>query len=1185
MYKDLDTDEETTVELATVDSKAGEWTDISASYKAPANTYEYLLTLTTDTTNDFKFDDVKVTEKVGSSAKAATAIGLKDEFANYFRVGNILNGGTVQNSGITANIIKDCNAIECENETKPDATIDRSNCSGTNVAVSLRSCAAIMDFCINNNISFRGHTLVWHSQTPSWFFKEGFSDNGNYVDKNTMNARMESYIKNMFGAIKSQYPALDLYAYDVCNECISDDANRTKNNGGSRVPGDNALQNDGSSAWVKVYGDNSFVRQAFTYARKYAPAGCDLYYNDYNEYWDHKRDAIYDMCKSLYNDGLLDGVGMQSHINADYGGFSGVEAYVTAMKKYLSIGCDVQITELDISTEGGKYSLDDQAKKYKAIFQAAVDWNSNPQSGGRVTLVQVWGPNDANSWVATDRATGKSNSPLLHDKNNQPKAAYNAVASIIPSSEWGDGSSYSGDGEVKKPEPNEFGWYFQHGFEGTTNDWEARGASKIQTSGRTAFVGSEALLVQDRTASWNGASYALSSRKFTPGESYSFSANVEYFDGADVDTFMMKLQYTNAEGKTCYDEIASEKVPKGQWVQLANTSYKIPADATNMSIYIETAANDDEVYNNFYIDEVIGAVDGTGIKGADPVVIKEVSLGDVDFDGAITVFDLIAARKGFTDGFTDATAKKCADVDQSGKFEVEDLVLLQNYLLGKITKFPVAEKTVDTGALEKVFSSVTIADSWKKDGENNPMTTQRFGADPGWMVYDGRLYIYTTNDAFEYYTDGRLQINTYDSGTINCVSTADMVNWTDHGAIPVADKNGRTTNGAAKWAGAAWAPDACWKMIDGKPKFFLYFANSGGGIGVLTADSPTGPWTDPIGKALIDWSTPGCQGVVWMFDPGVYYDEETDEAYIAFGGGVDNKDKANPQTGRIAKLSKDMVSLNGSAVTMETPYLFEDSSLIKINGTWYYSYCTNWNVPWGNNTNGVSFGSGEICYMTSKNPLGPWTSSQLAGKVLPGTGVVDKGGNNHHSIICFKDKYYVAYHARTQAIRMGITAIDKNNPNDRSKDSSDGNYRSTQINEASYNPSTGKITCDITMEGCKQIESLDPYSKVQAETMSNQSKGISVNGLYDTTVKGKKGDWIKVSGAALSKGVDSITVKGKGGAVKFCAGSPKGDVIGYAELESSMKEITVPSVSSVSGNKDIYLVFSDDTELDYWYFS
>ena len=161
-----------------------------------------------------------------------------------------------------------------------------------------------------------------------------------------------------------------------------------------------------------------------------------------------------------------------------------------------------------------------------------------------------------------------------------------------------------------------------------------------------------------------------------------------------------------------------------------------------------------------------------------------------------------------------------------------------------------------------MFSGLNLAKSWKYDGENNPLTTQRFGADPGWLVYNDRLYLYTTNDAFEYLNDGRMRINTYDSGTINCVSTDDMINWTDHGPMPIAARNGRTKNGVASWAFAAWAPDACCKMFNGKPKFYLFFANSGGGIGVVMSDSPTGPWKDPIGGALLSHNTPNCSDVV-----------------------------------------------------------------------------------------------------------------------------------------------------------------------------------------------------------------------------------------------------------------------------------------------------------------------------------
>ena len=1186
LYTDYDTNESTEVELITEDVKGGEWTNLSENFKAPENSYEFKITITTDSTNDFSFDEVLITEQRSANVAyaAPSGKGLKDEFANYFRVGNILNRGTVNNSTIKARLLLDHNAIECENEAKPSDTMVQNGSTDTNIKVSLSNAASIIDFCIKNHLAFRGHTLVWHSQTPEWFFHTGFNTNNGYVNASTMNQRMESYIKNMFNAYATQYPSLNLYAYDVCNEVVYDG---TARNGGARPTSGNDR-----SSWVAVYGGNSFVETAFKYARQYAPKTCKLFYNDYNEFSGDKQNCIINTILSpLKQKGLIDGMGMQSHMDCSASNAWGCTVdYLNAMDKYLALGIEVQVTELDLSTSAGKYSLQDQATKYKAIFQHCVDVNSSGKYPGRVTLVQVWGPDDNNSWVGTDRNTGKSNAPLLYDKSNpaQPKLAYNAITSIIPDSQWGDGSKVNGEFVIKPIEPDSNGYYFHHKFEGSTEDWETRFCEEILTSGRTAYAGSEALLVKGRTAGWNGAKYPISSNPFEPGKEFSFSANVMYLDGNnETDTFMMKLQYTGADNETYYDEIASGTAPKGEWLQLANKNYKIPEGATDMAIYIETASNDSDEYNNFYIDEVIGAVAGTEIKGAGQPVVRTLMLGDLDFDGAITGFDLVLQRRGVIKGsFADDLTKKAADVDKSGKVEINDVVLLQQYLLRKITEFPVAEKVIDTGAMENLFKTISVNSSWKKDGENNPLSTQRYGADPGWMVYKDRLYIYTTNDAHETYSDGRLQINTYNSGTINCVSTADMVNWTDHGAIPVADRNGRTSNGAAKWAGAAWAPDACWKTINGKDKFFLYFANSGGGIGVLTADSPTGPWTDPLGKAMIDWSTPGCSGVVWMFDPGVYYDPTTDEAYIAWGGGVDNKDKANPKTGRIAKLSSNMTSIEGTAVTMETPYLFEDSSLIKIGDTWYYSYCTNWNVPWNNSTNGVSFGSGEICYMTSKNPLGPWTSSQLAGKVLPGTGAVDNGGNNHHSIIYFKNKYYVAYHTRQKAIRMGLTFIDGAHPNDRSKDSKDGNYRSTHINEASFNPSTGKITCNIDMKGCSQIESLNPYTKVQAETMSNQSKNISVNGLMDTTVHGSKGEWTKVSGVNFNNGSDQITIRASaknGAAVKICTGSPTGDVIGYAEIEagSNMQEVTVP-VNTVSGTKDVYFVFSNDIDFDWW---
>lgn len=235
--------------------------------------------------------------------------------------------------------------------------------------------------------------------------------------------------------------------------------------------------------------------------------------------------------------------------------------------------------------------------------------------------------------------------------------------------------------------PNEYGWYFADGFEGDTCDWNIRGAGSIITSGRTSYVGDESLLVKDRTNAWNGASKTLS-RAFKAGNEYSFSANVMYFDGSATDNFYLKLEYTDANGDKKYDTIAQATAIKGEWVQLANKNYKIPANASDLRIYIETA----ETTNNFYIDEVIGAVAGTIIIGAGES--QNLILGDINSDGCINVFDYIIAKRGLVNGFSKSSEKVLADVDQNEDFNVDDIILIQKFILGQINEFPVAEKPV-----------------------------------------------------------------------------------------------------------------------------------------------------------------------------------------------------------------------------------------------------------------------------------------------------------------------------------------------------------------------------------------------------------------------------------------------------------------------------------------------------------
>lgn len=295
--------------------------------------------------------------------------------------------------------------------------------------------------------------------------------------------------------------------------------------------------------------------------------------------------------------------------------------------------------------------------------------------------------------------------------------------------------------------------------------------------------------------------------------------------------------------------------------------------------------------------------------------------------------------------------------------------------------------------------------------------TQRFGADPYALVYDGRVYLYMTGDTFIRDENGEVMENVYSQiDRINVISSEDLVNWTDHGTVYAAG-----ANGAAPWGKNSWAPAAACKEIDGVMKFFLYFANGGNGIAVLEADSPTGPFTDRLGKPLISRQTPACSDVTWLFDPAVLVDDDG-EAYLYFGGGIPNADMAaNPGTARVVQLGGDMQSLRGTPVVIaDVPYLFEDSGINKINGRYYYSYCSNFSIP-EEQVSSLGFDKGEILVMTSTNPMGPF---ELVGPILKNPGwFFGLEGNNHHCMFQFMDQWYMAYHTRILEERMGICKI------------------------------------------------------------------------------------------------------------------------------------------------------------------
>ena len=449
--------------------------------------------------------------------------------------------------------------------------------------------------------------------------------------------------------------------------------------------------------------------------------------------------------------------------------------------------------------------------------------------------------------------------------------------------------------------------------------------------------------------------------------------------------------------------------------------------------------------------------------------------------------------------------------------------------------------------------TIPLKKSYKQLKDHNPCMTQKFSADPGVMIYNNRIYIYSSNDGkpekFTPETNIFKQIK-----QINIMSSDDLVNWSDHGSIPV-------TN-ISKWASNSYAPTAAHKKINDKEKFFIYFGNGPNGIGVLTADSPLGPFTDPLGQALITKQHKNCD-VEWLFDPAVLVDDDG-SGYLYFGGGIPDKKYENPGTLRAVKLGDDMISLSGDAVTIDAPWGFEDSGIHKKNGIYYYSYCTNFQKG--------LYGRARIAYMTSNNPLGPFTMKNACFENPEAS--FGTFGNNHHTIIEYNNKLYIFYHAEwlnklVYGKQLG--------------------YRTIHVDIMPENGEELGLTKG-TLTGVEQIKNFDPFKENKFNTMAWQA-GINVYGLGDTYTEFTKGSWIGVSNVDFKEGAKEIIVKGgskNGAMIKVCVGDPANEAKGYVSIPKTednwkFSEVKV-SINGLNGVQNLFFVAYDDVLLNTYEF-
>ena len=267
-----------------------------------------------------------------------------------------------------------------------------------------------------------GHTLVWHSQTPKWVFEDA---NGKPVDRNTLLERMKEHITTVVGRYKGR-----IKGWDVVNEALDEDGSLRK------------------SKWLNIIGED-FIEKAFQFAHEADP-DAELYYNDYSIENLPKLQGVLRIVNNLKLKGIkIDGIGIQGHYAFD---FPTLEQLDNALKQFSATGLKIMFTELDLNLlptpmRGGnadistnieakeKYNpysngLPDSvqqelANRYSEIFKILVKYKHY------IDRVTFWGVTDGDSWLNNWPVRGRTNYPLIFDREGKPKPAFDAVINAV----------------------------------------------------------------------------------------------------------------------------------------------------------------------------------------------------------------------------------------------------------------------------------------------------------------------------------------------------------------------------------------------------------------------------------------------------------------------------------------------------------------------------------------------------------------------------------------------------------------------------------------------------------------------------------------------------------------------------------------------------------------------------------
>nr|MBP3598767.1 endo-1,4-beta-xylanase [Eubacterium sp.] len=341
---------------------------------------------------------------------------IKEIYKDYFMMGAAINGSSLStmslhHKGMNGILLKHFDSTVLSNLMKPQYTLDQvaSKASADGMPVcKFDTCDPALQFCMDNGLKMRGHTLVWHNQAPEWFFHEDYDTSNPIVDAETMDKRMESYIRQVITHCQDNYPGV-IYCWDVVNECVCvDNDSYIVTEGGWKLRASTLQDNDFTheeakkNYWYASMGEG-YVEKAFEYARKYADPEVKLFYNDYNPFQTEKMNNIYRMVEQLKEKDLIDGIGLQPTVGLTWPQLNSDDegSFKVCLQTFAELGLELQVTELgfkipnqyieDGDEETIAEKMEIQTQRYNEFMGLLLEMDSDNGGPCNITSVTVFG--------------------------------------------------------------------------------------------------------------------------------------------------------------------------------------------------------------------------------------------------------------------------------------------------------------------------------------------------------------------------------------------------------------------------------------------------------------------------------------------------------------------------------------------------------------------------------------------------------------------------------------------------------------------------------------------------------------------------------------------------------------------------------------------------------------------------